>query len=216
MAASERIDKFFEDFSEAGNVLKAFSHIKKLIPWLQKHQDEVATASAKSRLIELVGKAVTSLSLAPGSSEHADIVIKLLEMYCALPEGKLVSSKGKSQALKWLNAIDSSAAAKTANSCASSIDEMQLGHSKKAYLVLDVDVAANSMTLESTDRVRKGRGESENEDSRDILEGVHVADAVLLKAIADAFEAYLNNENYPQPEVVMDTADGSVTLSPGR
>lgn len=92
--SSDRINKFAEEqvsILTSSSPLKIISEIGKLKEWLIKHQDDAIPDGAKNKLLTILEK----YNRAAGY--YADIrpkVIALYENYLALPEGKLLSSKG--------------------------------------------------------------------------------------------------------------------------
>eukprot|EP00667_Euglena_gracilis_P023742 EG_transcript_26966 len=80
------------------------AEVQRLCKWLQKHQDEAVPDKAKGQLLAVVQKyyqAAQSL----GTTALTDSVTSLVEDLLKLPEGKLVTSKSKQQALKWLSTL---------------------------------------------------------------------------------------------------------------
>ena len=130
--ATERIEKFSNDLEEIQlRKDKYQKEVLKLSKWMFKHQDENIPSTAKSRLIELMGKTKATLC---SNEEEISVVITLLEMYCALPEGKLTTSKGKQKAVKWLEEFGRKTTVSTAG-----IDEALANEVLKIYIVMDLE-----------------------------------------------------------------------------
>jgi len=105
--AAERISKFHEDcekLAAEGTTARIVTEVQRLRTWLQKHQDELVPNGAKLQLTGLVQKYYqTAQRLAAPTVTNA--VVALIEDLLKLPEGKLIASKTKQQALKWLDAL---------------------------------------------------------------------------------------------------------------
>ena len=88
--ASARVDDFASKLESLKGSTKYASELKKLTLWMQKHQSETLTDSAKQKLVAILGESKDP---------------ELLSCYLALPEGKLTTSKGKNRALKWYEGL---------------------------------------------------------------------------------------------------------------
>ena len=112
MSANDRIEKYYndiEDLKKSENTVKLLSEIRKLKVYIFKHQNDVLSEGAKSRLVQCISDlysfAYTDKSSTTDSrgEDLREIVMELLADYCALPEGKLTTGKGKSKFLKYIN-----------------------------------------------------------------------------------------------------------------
>eukprot|EP00668_Euglena_longa_P014670 GGOE01018671.1.p1 GENE.GGOE01018671.1~~GGOE01018671.1.p1 ORF type:complete len:193 (-),score=50.60 GGOE01018671.1:259-837(-) len=101
---ADRIEKFREDCDKLvadRNAARMAAEVQRLCKWMQKHQDEAVPDKAKGQLLAVIQKYYqTAQSLA--APALTDSVTGLIEDLLKLPEGKLVTSKSKQQALKWL------------------------------------------------------------------------------------------------------------------
>ena len=107
---SERIDKYYDDglqLIEKKNDSKILTEVKKLAAFITKHQSDSVTSNQQSRLlsiIEMYYKYATSKERDADDDDTRmhDSVQSLISDLLALPEGKLVTSKGKKKAVTWL------------------------------------------------------------------------------------------------------------------
>ena len=106
---ADRIDKFHEDCEKlvaVPNNPKIVGEVQRLSKWLQKHQGEAMPEASKARLFGVLQK-YHKVATTTTSQPMKDAITATIEDYLKLPEGKLVSSKSKQQALKWLTALGS-------------------------------------------------------------------------------------------------------------
>jgi hypothetical protein len=108
--ADERIDKFFDDCAhviDGGSAAKISTEVRHLAKWMQKHQEDRATDSAKGKLFSTV-QSYYKFALRPDVDERVHSMIhELIDSYLKIPEGKLVSAKNKQSAMKWLETLRS-------------------------------------------------------------------------------------------------------------
>ena len=82
---------------------KITTEIAKLRTWLVKHQDEAVPDGSKGKIIAVLEK----YNRAAGyMAEIRGAVSCLFQDYLALPEGKLLTSKGKDRVKAWLENMD--------------------------------------------------------------------------------------------------------------
>jgi len=176
--AAERVDLFYEEASKhSGNVAKSTSECLRLCKWLQKHQNEIVPAAQQNRLIQLV-----DLHKKQSSPEA---MLELVQTYLALPEGKLTTAKGKQKCLKLLDELSPSSA--TSSSSSSSV----ASSSPTRYLVIDIDVDKNLLTLALLT----------NPD--EIVENASCCDPSLLAAIKDKFASSQEGGDVDEEDVVV-------------
>ena len=164
--ASDRVDKFWDDsltVLSSKNNAKITSEISKLRTWLQKHQTETIPDGSKTKLLNIIEKYYLSMGL-PGANESlSDLISGLIADLLALPEGKLVSAKGKSRLLKWLQ---SSTAIGSNDKQTANVSSAASGISY--WIVADISDETGELTLMKTDV-----------DSDEILENIKVDNAML-------------------------------------
>lgn len=115
MSTADRIDKFQTDCNlllhndnQSNNVMKIVSEVKKLSQWLQKHQSEVVPDNHKQILLTIIENYYNYyLQKRKDSTVLLDVVTLLVDDCLKLPEGKLINSKGKKRALKWIEILHS-------------------------------------------------------------------------------------------------------------
>lgn len=112
MAAAERVDKFQIDSQtllKSNNHVKIISEMKKLSQWLQKHQSEIIPDNHKQILLGVIESYYTYYcsSIQNREATLLDAVSLLVDDCLKLPEGKLINSKGKKKALKWIDTLNS-------------------------------------------------------------------------------------------------------------
>ena len=174
---ADRINKFYVDLENlllAKKIDKYVKEVNKLRVWMQKHQDESIPTSYKARLVEILGKVRGVLTKSDTTS-----MVALLEMYCALPEGKLTTTKGKSLAVKWIESdglpIDDK------------ISPMSMER-QNIYRVIDASIEGGDdspvlFTLESV------------HDSSICLEQIIASHDELGRSILDKFNSYISDDN---------------------
>jgi hypothetical protein len=175
MSAAERIDKFFEDasrFTASKNAAKITSEAKKLAVWLQKHQSESIPEGSKAKLMSTVEVYYRYGKMVP---ELADAARNLIDDLLKLPEGKLVSAKGKNKALRWLGS-SSAVGPESSEDCDNADGETS--DSPRRWIVAEiVSEKKRQLTLMDADG---GLG--------DLLENVIVGDVALFNKIKAQFD----------------------------
>lgn len=106
---AERIEKYRSDSVKLqdASIQKLKSELISLNKWVVKHQYEALADGDKSKLIAVL-QFYYKLSV-DRSDEHNQLknaVHSLLDDFLKLPEGKLVSAKGKQGVLRWLQSLD--------------------------------------------------------------------------------------------------------------
>jgi hypothetical protein len=148
--ATDRVGKYFEDAGPliaSSNTPKICAEIKKLATYLQKHQNEVVTDAAKTKLtstVEMYYRSVCSLCISDVSS--LDCLSVLLSTYLQMPEGKLVAAKDKKKTLNWLNDLNG-----LMNQCEN--NNKQEGNFKpcSVWSIEDLNMVTKELTLLSTE-----------------------------------------------------------------
>eukprot|EP01041_Mallomonas_annulata_P010635 gene10635-22202_t len=148
---------------------KISSEISRLRTWIQKHQGETVPDGAKTKLMTIVEKYYVHLT-SGNNSAILDIVTGLLSDLLSLPEGKLISAKGKSRLLKWLQSLNKS------NSDEPKVDNHSLQEAS-VWVVADICDNTGALTLMKPDV-----------DSNELIEDVIVHDNSLLIEIRRMFE----------------------------
>lgn len=105
----DRIDKYREDCEKwkDGNPQKLKAEILSLNKWVVKHQHEAVNDGSKGKLLwvmQFYYKLATERDR-DGSGELNRLVCNLIDDFLKLPEGKLVTAKGKQGALRWLEQL---------------------------------------------------------------------------------------------------------------
>jgi hypothetical protein len=139
--SSERIEKFQTDCEyllRIKNIPKIVVEIRKLCTWIQKHQNGIVPDSHKQILLSII-ESYVQLLLKEQNNLLIDIIINLVDDYLKLPEGKLVNSKGKKKALKWLEIL----AGIQNNSDTENLNVQ----SPIRYLVIDMDQESKKLTV---------------------------------------------------------------------
>lgn len=117
MAAAERISKFHDDAIETlqqskrtGVIQKIEGEISRLRTWIQKHQSESVPDTAKQQLLSTVelfhnfaNDRTQSLQSEKSVTSVGNLVGDLVSDLLKIPEGKLITSKGKRRAMKWVS-----------------------------------------------------------------------------------------------------------------
>jgi len=120
MSTADRVDKFSTDCQtllKTNNTSKIISEIKKLSLWLQKHQSEIIPDNHKQLLLTTIESYYNYYSQ-NRDSLLLDAVMLLVDDCLKLPEGKLINSKGKKRALKWIDVLHSyQSSSSTAGDC---------------------------------------------------------------------------------------------------
>jgi len=230
MSSVERIEKFFTDLDDLTSSSSGLRYdkyagvVRRLIAWLMKHQDENVPSSAKARIVEILGRVRATLTstnsttttttsnttstsgVSKAKVEAKDIdagravTTELLEMYCALPEGKLTTSKSKLKLVRWLEEFGS--AHKAAAAAKGGRKGVAAG---ERYNVIDCEEASGGLTftLESC-----SRGDS---DISDILEKVSACDDALASCVLRAFDAFCDEAD-AQHCIVLLSSNSSVIV----
>ena len=146
------------------------SEIKKLRQWLTKHQNEMLPDGSKQKLLSAVEAYYLYCCKRPErfEGEVGDTVSSLVGDLLKLPEGKLISAKSKSKALKWLESTLEAAQVGSGPSDSSSLITR--------WVVGDIDEADKLMLMSQ----RPGRD--------DLIEDFAVDDSALLARIRESFD----------------------------
>lgn len=111
MSAADRVSKFYDDqatilptaFASIKGGSKVSSEITKFGSWLVKHQNEAVADGSKGKILQILEKYNRA---AQAMFNIRKSVISLFQIYLALPEGKLVTSKNKASILVWLENLE--------------------------------------------------------------------------------------------------------------
>ena len=165
-----RAEKYYEDavhICKSGVEPKMLSEIRKLRTWLQKHQSETLTDGAKQKLLAATEcyylYCVKREERFEG--EVGGLVTELVEDLLKLPEGKLISAKSKTKALKWLETTKLSFEAST-----------ETVISTTRWVVGDIDESGRLMMM------------SERPGSDELIEDFVVHDLETLTKIREYFQ----------------------------
>ena len=106
---ADRIEKYRADSVKLqdASVQKIRSELASLNKWFIKHQHEAVADGDKGKLLSILQhyyKIATERG--PDSNDLKEMVFKVLDDFLKLPEGKLVSAKGKQGALRWLQTLE--------------------------------------------------------------------------------------------------------------
>ena len=167
-----RAEKYYEDAllaCKSGVEPKICTEVKKLRVWIQKHQSDLLTDGAKMKLFSAVESYYLYCMKRAGrfEDEVGGLVTDLVEDLLKLPEGKLISGKSKSKALKWLEntTLPKEAAVET---------ETSATHTR--WVVGDIDESGRLMLM------------SERPGSDELIEDFVVHDLEKLTKIQEYFQ----------------------------
>ena len=169
-----RAEKYYEDavlVCKSGVEPKMCTEVRKLRTWIQKHQTDTLTDGAKQKLLSAVECYFLYCMKRSGKFEEevGGLVTDLVEDLLKIPEGKLISAKSKTKALKWLEntTLSNEAAAGT---------ETSASNTRSRWVVGDIDESGRLMLM------------SERPGSDELIEDFVVHDLEKRKKIQEYFQ----------------------------
>ncbi len=102
--AAERIEMYAAEVAScAASMQKSKSEVISLNKWIIKHQHESVADGSKGKLLSIIQ---SQYKLVDKFEDLRQPVHQLIDDFLKLPEGKLVTAKGKQMGLKWLQSLD--------------------------------------------------------------------------------------------------------------
>lgn len=104
---ADRIEKYRADSVKLqdASAQKIKSELSSLNKWIVKHQYEAVADGDKGKLLSIL-QHYYKIATERDTDDLKEIVFKVLDDFLKLPEGKLVSAKGKQGALRWLQTLE--------------------------------------------------------------------------------------------------------------
>ena len=191
--ASDRVELFLDTCQtliiKLNNNKKIISEISKLCIWLQKHQNEEITDTAKGKIIIIIEKYYLYYKNSSNNNNNnnddndiirlEDTIEKLLSDYLALPEGKLVTGKFKQKVMNWQSSMQQQ------NNISNNSDNISNNNNIERWIICDIN--DNKITLMKPD----------SNINDEIIDDVIINDSNILKIINNIYNQE-ESSNYIQ------------------